>query len=293
MARPEKSPVSRKDREPKPQTVVVYAGTSPRRQSFIEHAFASPQFTVLSYSGGDEPETDDVHRIMNGKIDHVLKKLKDEGRISAKDKPIVIAADIRTRVLTHGDQEAGSTYTESRGKPKSIQEVQRMFRKLAQTSKRSSSPPFYIVESASGVQFNGDRISTKHTTIAVLDPEVVEYFSTDAGFADYQNNFARYYASRVYANNGKHPPAGVTDVAAGLSLPVLIKSNAVSELDGIPSDSPEFRQTVKIGIYNVGVGISPHLLRPVQPKIEQIINGWGWLEGCTAHVLGEVKELIL
>ncbi|MCL5019054.1 MAG: Maf family protein [Patescibacteria group bacterium] len=293
MARPEKSPVPRRDREPKPQTVVVYAGTSPRRQSFIEHAFASPQFTVLGYPAGEEPEIDDVHKIMNGKIDYVLRKLQQEGKIKAKDKPIVIAADIRTRVLTHGDQEAGCTYTESRGKPKSTQEVQRMFRKMSQTSKRSSSPPFYIVESASGVQFNGDRISTKHTTIAVLNPEVVEYFSTDAGFADYQNNFARYYASRVYANNGKHPPAGVTDVAAGLSLPVLIESNAISELDGIPSNSPDFRQAVKIGIYNVGVGISPHLLRPVQPRIEQIINGWGWLEGCTAHVLGEVKELIL
>ena len=293
MARLEGSPISRKDREPKPQTVVVYAGTSPRRQSFIEHAFSSPQFTVLSYSGGDEPEIDDVHQIMNGKIDHVLKKLKDEGKIKPKDKPVIIAADIRTRVLTHGDLESSSTFTESKGKPKSVQEVQRMFRKMAQTSKRSSSPPFYIVESASGVQFNGDRMSTKHTTTAILDPAMVEYFSTDAGFAEYQGNFASYYSSRVYGNNGKHPQTGITDVAAGLSLPVLIESDAVLELDGVPSDSPDFRQAVKMGIYNVGVGISPHLLRPVQPKIEQIINGWGWLEGCTAHVFGEVKELIL
>ncbi|MCL6096542.1 MAG: hypothetical protein M1444_02545 [Patescibacteria group bacterium] len=273
-----KAETAPREQEPKPRRIIIYAGQSERRKVFVEatarHAALNEGYSdvVLSRSGGPEEETSNVVGIMRRKIDVVDQALRREKIVKPNDVSIIVAADIRTRVVgSHSNK----------GKPKAPEEVRRLFQRMSRDDN-----PYYAVEAGSGVKIGNERpLITFDTTTILLDPERVKYFSTPEGFAEYVSLFKAYYASPIYANNGTHPPVEVTDLAAGLSLPVLIADNAVLEIDGVEAGSPEFRKAVKTGIYNVAIGFNPHLLKHIWPNVQSFINRYDWLEASTAFSL--------
>ncbi len=275
MVKAERAP---REQEPRPQRIIIYAGQSERRRVFIEaaaqHATLNERCSdvVLSRSAGPEEETSNVVGIMRRKIDVVDKTLRREGVINSNDVSIIVAADIRTRVV--------GSHT-NKGKPKTPEEVRRLFRRMS-----SDDNPYYAVEAGSGVKIGNETpLITFDTTTILLDPERVRYFSTPEGFAEYESLFKTYYSSSIYANNGSHPPIELTDLAAGLSLPVLIADNAVLEINGVEAGSHDFRRAVKTGIYNAAIGFNPHLLKHIWPNIQSFIGKYDWLEASTVFSL--------
>jgi hypothetical protein len=266
-----------REREPKPQRIVVYAGTSERRIAFAKAAndAASTEFIGIfkDIPAGDEPDTSDTIAIMLRKIMVANQTIAEKKLAKPKDMVIIIAADIRTRI--------GASRI-NKGKPKEPEEVRRTFQRMAR-----SDHPYYTAESSSGVKIgNRQPLITSDTTTILLNPEAVKYFSTPEGFADYQERFRAYYSSSVYSNNGNHTPIQLTDLAAGFSLPVLLSSNSVLEINGVTPESRDFPEAVKMGLYNVAIGFNLNLLKNVWPDVKQFANRYPWLKNATAFSLG-------
>lgn len=274
---------TRKEEEPRPKRIIAYAGASERRLAFIETAarYAALNLAcsdiVVARDPGPEAATSNVVAVMRRKIDVVDQILREEKIIKPNDASRILAADIKTRI--------GGSHN-NRGKPKTPEEVRRLFQRMSRDDN-----PYYTVESGSGVKIDNERpLITLDTTTIILDPQRVRYFSTPEGFAEYVAIFHAYYTSPVYANGGKHLPIGLTDIAAGLSLPVLITDNAVLEINGVAAGSRDFRKAVKTGIYNVAIGFYPNLLSRIWPDVQKFINSYDWLEASTAFSLQGKKK---
>lgn len=278
VERPTPDKARRNEREPKPKTLVVYAGESKRRLDFVKWAFSGANFTVTNRPGGIENENHSVIAIARQKILSVHAKVLNEGLASPNQSLVVIAADIKTRI---------GTSRISRSKPETPEETRRM---LAWMSK--SAYPYYSIEVGSGIKIGNAKPDMAHDTISILlDREVIKGLATPEGFAAYREDVRRYDA----------PPNGgiidVTDIAAGLSFPALVAKHAVLEIyhKNDHRESPDnftFRQKVELAIHHTGVGISPDLLRKVQPDIERRIQTWPWREQTTARCLEETSPRI-
>jgi hypothetical protein len=266
-----------KDREPKPQRVILYAGTSERRGAFLtdaaENAVENGYPDVLvSRSGGTEKNISDVISIMRRKIYVAEQTLQCENVLTPKDTLVTVAADIRTRIC-------GSRV--NMGRPKTQEDVQKIFKKMA-----AHETPYYSVEAGTGVKFPGMDIplTVFNSTTVLLDPKVIGRYTTDSGFEEYLEQFDSYHSSPVYKNGDKHPPINVTDLAAGLSLPVLAR-NAVLEVNGVAKEDENFRDAFKKGVYNVAIGFDLNLLAKIWPNIQQFAAKYQWLETVTAHAM--------
>lgn len=271
MVRAEKPP---REREPKPQTVVVYAGKSERRLDFTEWAFPRPNFAVTNRPGGDENESHGVIAIMRQKIFSVYTRVLNEGLASPNQSLVVIGADIKIRI---------GTSRISRSKPDTPDETRRML-----TWMSKSAYPYYSIEVGSGIKIgNAKPIMSLDTIAILLDREIIELLATPEGFAAYREDVQKYDA----------PPRGgsidVTDIAAGLSFPALVANGAVSEIyhkndHKKDSENLTFRQKVELAMCHTGVGFSPDLLRKVQPDIDKRMKSWPYLKHTTARCLGEI-----
>ncbi len=269
MVRAERPP---REREPKPQTVVVYAGESKRRLDFVKWAFSEPNFAVTNRPGGDENESHGVVAIMRQKILSVYAGVLSEGLFGSNESLVVIGADIKTRI---------GTSRISRSRPETPEEAMRMLAWMSE-----SAYPYYNIEIGSGIKIgNAKPIMTQDTIAISLDREIIEGLATPEGFAAYRKDVQRYDT----------PPDGgdidVTDIAAGLSFPALVANNAVLEIyhkndHKKDPDNLSFRQKVELAMYHTGVGFSPDLLRKVQPDIDRRIATWPYLKQTAARCLG-------
>lgn len=269
---------ARREKEPPSSLVIVYAGQSHRRKSFIQYCF--PSSPIFDSPGGEEPEIEDVIEIMNGKLDYVLKQVDLPQQNQGKNwKIALIAADTRTSTLTFNDD--AQTYLESRGKPKRSLDVKRMFEEMHEASELSGTAPHYAVRSASGVhvkaQKTEDRLVSDHLSTIELHPEAVKRFSTSEGFQQYLAEISDFYSSSLYANEENHSPITIFDISGGLSLPVLVKMKAVVSIDGTRFIEPYFHTAFRNALYNAAVGISPEILSRIHPRAHEAIKHWPWL----------------
>lgn len=281
---PEETPIS--------DIAVIYAGKSKRRKSFLEYSF--PTEAHIDVPGGDEPDIPDVIAITQGKLDHVLPHVLADESIRRSTRVIaLVAADTRTNTLT--TSESGHTYLKSRGKPQKARDVQDTFRQMSQAAQRENINPYYTVVSASGLHHiegrREERLIAKHVSTIQLDPKALQHLASDEGFQQYLTAFKEFYVSPPYVNNGQHNTLDVTDLSSGLSLPVLAKMGIVTSIDEVSrSDKTEFRNAFIQALLNAAVGISPHVLKPLNPDIEERISHWSWAQEVADHTLGKTSD---
>jgi hypothetical protein len=225
---------------------------------------------------------------MHGKIDNILGQLKEDPSVkNRRQQAVIIAADTRTSILTKNPED-NFTYIESKGKPKEPDTVRKTFEEMSNAAKEAGVLPYYTVLSGSGVHIrerkHEERLADIHTCTVELNPEQVQRFSTEKGYQDYAKAFDEFYSSEVYRHGGLSG-VKIEDLSGGLSLPVLTSMNAVEAVDGIERNSPEFEEAFRHGMFTVSVGISPHILRPIQPQIDSLFSSWEWLNGVVDHTL--------
>lgn len=259
------------ERERTPQTLVVYAGESERRAKFIEWAFRDPQFIVTNRPGGRENEAHGVVAIVQHKLAVALATVINEGIVDAADKPIIIAADVKTRV---------GTSRISRSKPKDYDEARRMLEFMSRHAY-----PYFTVEAGSGIQIGNSKPNKTSSEIAILlDRDVIGRLATPEGFEVYMKGIQTYDTLPSGGSND------ITEISGGLSLPALIQSNAVREIhfeNGTSEDSSVSHESVKRALCHTSVGFSPDLLRKVQPNIDEKIATWPWFETTATRCLSE------
>lgn len=282
--RPEQSEIT-KSKEIVTPELVVYAGGSERRDAFIRYAF--PNSEVTSIPAGEEADIPDVVSIMHKKIDNVVGQLKEKPSFRNREKQaVIIAADTRTNILTKNQD--NFTYIDSRGKPKHPDSVRNTFEEMYNAGLESGVLPFYTVLSGSGVHIRGrkyeERLVDIHACTVELNPDKIKRFSTEEGYQEYTDAFNKFYTSDVYRRNGLSG-VKIDSLSGGLSLPVLTTLNAVEAVDGIERNSSDFEDAFRHGMYTVAVGISPHILRPIQPDIDKSLESWDWLNGVVEHTL--------
>lgn len=279
-----------KDREPRQDTEIWYAGASPKRSDVLRHIFGN----IQTRPGGDEANIEDVMSIMNRKLDTVLPQTLDRSsginKLGKNQRVAVIAADIRTRISRIGDD--GINYMESRGKPKSLEHIRSAFEDMHAAYEQTGVDPNYLVTVGSGVHImkrkSEERFTHYGTHTIVLDPEMTKYLTTEDGQVDYIDTFYDLYDNLPVNSNGKRFEEDITNVAAGVELPALARMNAIKEIDGTPVTDSQFDSVFRKAVYNLAAGISPDLLKTVNPQIDihQAIQTWPFLNGVTEFSLG-------
>jgi len=278
-----------KEREPKQSTEIWYAGASPRRTDFLKHTFGE----IRSKPGGDEANIEDVVSIMNRKLDNVLPNIFDTSprseKIGKNQKIAVVAADIRTRISRL--DENGTNFMESRGKPESLLHIRSTFEDMYNAYEMTGVDPNYLVTVGSGIHLlerkKEERFIHYGTHTMVLDPEMTDYLSSDEGQVEYISTFYDLYDNLSANSNSKKFACELTDIAAGVELPVLTRMGAIKEIDGASVYDPNFDNVFRSAVYNVTVGISPDLLKTIKPDvdIDRSIQTWPFLNEITAFSL--------
>jgi len=283
----------KKEQERKPPSVIIYAGTSPRRLAFLHDAFYPLGTRIVSTPGGREEYIDDVIAIAEGKINFALVNGEGVRELLLAKNPkqnqspnIIIASDVLTRPLMMYSLDRIPTAI-IRRKPRGTEEIRKTFSRIHRAA--GYADPFYSVESGTCIRkkTQPDAKKLDHTTV-LLDTQRIDHFRTVRGFEEYEEAFYRFYSSEQYSYDGRHPMPRIIDIAGGLSLSVLLLENAVLGIDGVERENPQFRQTAKRALFKVLIGFSPDLLREYKSDIDEFIDSWPWLERTTAIALGEI-----
>ena len=221
---------------------VVYAGTSKSRSAYIEEA-ADGKARYLQIQG-DEPEIEDVLVTARAKATSVGPLIRGAG-IS----PIVVANDTRTDLLVK--DERGYRLL-NKGKPKTINEAHDTFRIMLNTSRATRKPVPYIIRTATYIHDPREPendLQSEHDTSVWLSPSALHVLSSDSGF--------RKYRDEVNSRFG----VDVTQISAGLAIPILLDRGHVVGLNGHPIDSlPKRKEIEAESIHTAIVGIDSKLL---------------------------------
>lgn len=261
-----------------PQTI-LYAGESPRRTSFLTHVF--PKSELYTFSVEPEPHTDDVVAVVNHKLDLGLDKLGELSLNGTRDRSIIVAADIRT--LTAHAVNNGGFELRSTSKLESTEEVKRNLLRMAESFEEKGEKPFYIVDIASGSHSIADnrRKTARGHSYITLDDQSLKDLITNEGFEKYIARFNQFYSEPPYSTHNL-PALSLTDISAGLSLPVLTQMGVLDSLNGVSRDDADaFRRTFAQELFKVGVGFDLSLFSNASIDIRD----WSWLNQVTDKVL--------
>jgi len=247
---------------------VIYAGQSARRKAFLDDVF--PDVPTLSFSVDPEPTTSDLEVILEDKLIkgiHYLASL--DGQIIS-NKTLIIAADTRTIVPLIRD----GLQRESLGKPHQEDDVLDIFRQMSESADITGESPYYEVASISGSVSTEKRslYTGRSKTRITLNAETIEALATMGGFQQYLDLFHSFYSSGPYEKEGM-PKQDLTDLSAGLSLPVLLKLGAVEQIDG---EGPTNTEALRNSFFTVAVGIQPDVVRPFNQNVLSMFSEWEW-----------------
>ncbi len=233
---------------------------------------------------GVEPETPDVLAVARYKVDVLLGHMGREQQLGQNKDAIIVAADTRTNVPMFTDSGVNIV---SKGKPKHPHEARENFRHMLEVAQKTSEDPFYSVNSGAvckRVRGNEVPLEAYSESQFVLDPTALYYLATDEGFARYRRAFLEFYSVPPYSNNGMKP-IDVTDLSGGISLPVLMRLNAITRINGKDKNDPQFNTELRDAIQIVAVGIPNSILKPFVPQAEKRYQNWAWLNGVVEHAL--------
>ena len=262
--------------------IVIYPGTSTRRQLCLQYAFPDAQHSTVPI--GEEPQVnigDTMMFKLNEALPHLSTYLPDGGQCV-----VVVAAD-QQNVTPRFDTNSNSIQLTSHQKPKTTATMIQRFRNMAEFSQLTSQSPFYYGDAASGVIHHRKGqialVEDRRKSLVDLRPEQVEMLATEEGFQHYIAALTDFYSGPPYSNNNIH--MDFTHLSAGLSLEVLVKMGIVNSIDGVNTEDKGFREQLKNAIANVAVGISPALLSSLQIDAEEVLGNWKWLNGVADKAL--------
>ena len=261
-----------KELEHLPVESVIAATSCSRRLAFIRECFPD-NIPIYAVAAGEEPDIPDILEIARYKMENASAGL--DGNSSST---LIVAADTQTLIPEVKDYELSLV---SHGKPENNKQVYEIFTQLYQTYCFSRECPRYVVQSGSVNKINGASFGNILNTSVELDPKLLEHFVFNNGINDYLQAFSDFYRHPGYSM----PEIEPTDISGGLSLPVLVSLKAVISVNGISRDDIQFIKALKEGIFTVAVGISPEILRPFVPDVNDRINNWSWLNQITKHSL--------
>lgn len=272
-------------------SVLVYAGTSPKRTRFLKDTFLPPYFRVEQSPGGHEEETENVLDIARSKVGFVYHRnprVRHLMRESLKNGigNMIIGTDLRTNPLQRYSLDSVSR-THSRGKPYDEYGVRKTMSRISRAAQNSDSPPFYRADAGSVLARRNGEIATRENLSIILDPDKIHHFGTVRGFEEYKRVFEEFYRSSLIYEEEKTVPS-VTSIAGGLSLGVLLSQDAVLQIGDVPKEDPNWRNAVKMGLYHVLISFSPQILRTIRPDIDQVIQSYAPLEHTTKLAMGEI-----
>lgn len=249
--------------------LIIYAGQSARRKAFFEDIF--PDTPIISFSVDPEPQTSEMEVILEDKLIkgvHYLASLDGQVRTN---KVAIVAADTRT-LVPFIDDVLG---VESLGKPTDEEEVVGVFDEMFRVGEFTGQDPYYEVFSISGsVSTEGKQLFTSSDrTRITLHHQALSYLKTAEGFQKYKDLFHLFYRSGPYEKEGM-PQQLLTDLSAGLSLPVLIKLGVVKVIDGQEISNPK---NLRRAFFTVAVGVQPEVVEPFNTNVINILDKWDWL----------------
>ncbi len=278
----------RRERDPHPDSVIIGVTTSPRRQDYLRSLALFAGYRTMFVSGPN-PELDhpDMVQVAKHKAEYVLSPANPNHQIAEFAKSpssFVIAADVRTRPLILHSSDVDQRLTPDRpavaislGKPQTPEDVRHTLGKMSRAAKRHEQS-YYEVESGTYIIGRGSRSGTPDSVTAVLDSDLIQYFSTNKGFSEYLQGFFRFYSTEEIRGLGKPK---LTDVAGGLSLGTLLSLGAVKNLDGIEREDPRFRNAVKSALNKALFGFNSSVMKQIVPNIADFVDSYPLLEAAT------------
>ncbi len=256
---------------------VTYAGASKRRLIFLRDIF--PDIPVRNCDVEPEPKDEDVIPTMRYKIGRA------RDLVPIDEASIILAADTRTKTPKTNN---GRIEMVNQGKPETAADVFNTFKEIDHASRIGIDPPFYTLESGSGMLYrNGrDQLLEMHdVNLITLTREGASRLSNINGFADYVKAFQDFYSRPPYSK--RYSQVKPQDLSAGISLPVLVRMGIVDSVNGIPKDSLLFYKALRHAIHIAAVGMSSELLELVGVGHKVAVSHWGWINSVTQSALGK------
>lgn len=290
----EKSP-----QKERPQTVdlIIAASGSHRRQDLIAHSF--PGFPIEKVPlGENEPDTTDPREVVKYKLQlarAIVRGRRREGFIPRDLKVAIIAADTQSGPIRLNRK--GVPILQHQSKPKDVQAIQKVFSRMAQYAE-SGQEPHYTITSASGVYYDSGKNQRPDfmppeslISVVYLDPDFATHLATDAGFQDYKAEFDSLHASDSYRgspspDDQRLTAVELTDLAAGLSVPVLTKMGAVIKINDTPRDDPMFTNEFKSTVAIAGAGIDQRVIANVVPWAGERVASWSFPDRMAEYAIG-------
>lgn len=283
--------------------LIVAASGSNRRQDLIAHAF--PGFPLEKIPlGENEPDTTDPREVVRYKLQlarAIVRGRRREGYIQRDMKIAILAADTQSGPIRLNKR--GVPILQHQSKPKDAQAVQRVFSRMAQVAE-SGREPHYTITSASGVYYDTGKNDRQDfmppeslISVVYLDPESAARLATDEGFRDYKAEFDRLHSGDLYRGDSSLPedqrlkPAEITDLAAGLSVPVLTKIGAVTRINEVHRADPAFADEFREAVTVAGAGIDQRVIANVVPWAGDRVASWAFPQRMAEYALGQQAEL--
>lgn len=253
------------------EKIVGLASGSPRRKSALEQI---PDIKIINVGGGEEAETTDLINIALCKIAFAYPAILDSCREISSALFGVVAADTNTLI---GIIENEKNHLESKGKPQNYDVTMQHFSRMRDRAK-SVGFGYYEATAASAFQGDAGTISELSTTRVVLNEGKMDKLASRGGFEEYVELFNDFYRGRAYRSSGLSP-VKLTDLSAGISLPVLVKMGAVEMINGTELKKEKAKKlelVLKQALLNVAVGFSPKILEKIHPDAISYLIGWSW-----------------
>lgn len=291
----------RRERDPRPDSVIIGVTTSPRRQHYLRSLLSDTNYQVMFIKGPD-PESDhpSIVEIARHKVDYVLDTENPNNKLEAfisTSSNFVIAADVRTKPLVLKPSSIGQRLVPDRdpetislGKPHSLEAIRSNLGLMARVRK-TEKQAYYEVETGTFLRGRGTRggNGAADSSTAVLDLEYLQYLATPQGFKEYVAGYYRFYSAEAYAqsmgNVLQTEVPDITTVAGGLSIGTFLSLGAVLSINGIEKDKSEFERAVSEMLHNALFGFNKGVLKKIRPDIKKFVESYRLLQIATEIAL--------
>ncbi len=217
---------------------VVLGGSSPLRLKLINSYF--PGALLHSVPTPEEPNHTGSRGVVDFKLNEAIKKAPPYLDTSTT---LYVAGDVMvSRPRPNG------TVQENLGKYPGAHEVFADLEHMVNAHREDPSiPPFYRIQSASGIQLDGRRQTSERHYTVTLDPERLAHFAQ-------REVFGLYLVHLASGGNGT-----IQSIAGGLELEYLVAAGCVVGINGISIKDNAYPYFEREATHFAKVGIDPIL----------------------------------